>query len=456
MDVRDLIIHDEIANNEPAAKPRRPRKAPAAPTWEVVLQDHADAAVRRKTTKTSRLLVLLMSQNQFYIKDEKTDEIESLNATNLQNFLKGCDLDSTKFVPWCESLYASKRGCEHFCGIIGDENLQWLALRGLHVLSFDESKYGNYEDRSFQLQLKREKFDNPLNKTVKKVVEEVIGKERADELLNNGVTHNDTECKAAHALKHEYHDELEYFKSVFGLDWMRAYLREFLTAPFVGDRIPRLSYRAQTMLRTIKFEPGRFIEYLLFESVRQGYGVPSRSCGYYNGRANLDDFIGAWADTLAMQKRIRGKVYDKYPDELDTIHRKLAFKSIMMRHEIDESAFARHSERLAKLKKQDAWYIIRPPFNKEDLIDEATQQASCLASYIDAYTNDETDLYFMRASVEPEKSLVTVEVRDGRIRQAYAKCNRRPGEEELKWLAKWAEENGIEMVDVEEMRPQAA
>lgn len=455
VDIRDLIISnaDEIATNEPAAK--KPRKAPAAPTWEVVLQDHCDAAIRRKTAKTSRLLVLLMSQNQFYIKDEKTGEVTKLDATSLQNFMKGCDLRDTKFVPWCQPFFSSRRASEHFCAIIGDENLQWLALRGLHVLSFNDSKYSGYEDRSWELEKKRKKYDNPLNRTVKKVVEEVIGKERTQQLLNDAEPQSMVEHRAKSALKNEFQDDLAYITDKFGLDWSRVFLREFLTAPFVGKRMPRLSYYGDQLFRVTNFEPGRFIEYLLFESTRQGYGFPDNAY-YYSGRADLDDFLRTWGDTLQMQMRTRRKVYDKYPDDLDSMHRKLAFKSIMFKHEIDEFAFKAHSERLAEHSKTDAWYTIRPPFNKEDMLDEATQQANCLASYIDAYTNDETDLYFMRASIEPEKSLVTVEVRDGRIRQAYAACNRRPGDDELKWLAEWAEENGIEMVDADHQHPMAA
>ena len=453
VDIRDLIIStDEIATNEPA--PKKPRKAPAAPVWEVVLQDHCDAAIRRKTAKTSRLLVLLMSQNQFYIKDEKSGEVTQLDATSLQSFMKGCDLRDKKFVPWCAEFDSSRRGAEHFCECIGNEDLQWLALRGLHVMLYDSGRYYAYHDRAYKLEEKRKKYDNPLNRTVKKVVEEVIGKERTEHLLSGGYTNGMTEIRASKALNQSFHDELAFFNEKFGLDWTRVYLREFLTAPFIGENIPRLSYYGDGLFRATNFEPGRFLEYLLFESTRQGYGNPGY--GYYSGRADLDDFIRTWSDTLQMQIQTRRKVYDKYPDELDSMHRKLAFKSRMMKRIIDEEAFKAHSERLSALAKQDAYYIIRPPYNKDDMVDEATQQSNCLASYIDAYTEDKTDIFFLRASIEPEKSLVTVEVRDGRIRQAYAACNRRPGDDELKWLAEWAEENGIEMVDANHQHPMAA
>ena len=252
MDIRDLIISnaDEIATNEPT--PKKPRKAPAAPVWEVVLQDHCDAAIRRKTAKTSRLLVLLMSQNQFYIKDEKTGEVTKLDATSLQNFMKGCDLRDTKFVPWCQPFFSSRRASEHFCAIIGDENLQWLALRGLHVLSFNDSKYSGYEDRSWELEKKRKKYDNPLNRTVKKVVEEVIGKERTQQLLNDAEPQSMVEHRAKSALKNEFQDALAYITEL-------GYSKEF---------------GARNIARTVEDEiADKLVDEVLFGRLEKGGNV---------------------------------------------------------------------------------------------------------------------------------------------------------------------------------------
>ena len=455
MDIHELIIDaDTITTNEPAA-PKKPRKAPAAPVWEVVLQDHCDAAVRRTTPKTKRLLVLLMSKNLFYIKDERTDEVTQLDAASLWSFMKGCDLTSTRFVPWCMPFDGSRRGAEHFCECIGNEDLQWLALRGLHVMDYDCGRYG-YNDRPGALESKRKKFDNPINRTVRKVVEEVLGRERAEQLANGASPVNESEAKAQRALDREYVDELGFFNDKFGLDWMRSYLREFITAPFVGLYMPNISYCGDALFNAANFEPGRFIEYLLHDSVRMGYGIDYTNARRHN--AQINDFVRTWGDTLRMQKLIRGRVYDKYPDELDSMHRKLSFRLMLMRHVIDERMFSEQSEKLSKYAMHDAYYLVRPPYNKDDMLDEATQQANCLASYLDVYTEGKSGILFLRASIDPDKSLVTVEIRerpDGSvyIRQAYARCNQRPGDDEVKWLAKWAEKFGIEMLDVDAQHP---
>ena len=453
MDVRDLILTTDPTTNEPAAT--KARKAPAKPVWEAVLTDACDGAVRRTTPKTSKLLVLLMSKGQFYIKDEKTNSIEKLDESNLATFMKGFD-QIIEPVPWCSAFTSGKKDAAKFIRCINDENFQWLARRGLHTINYTvDGRYHN-NDTPYRFESERKMYDNPLNKAVRMVVEDIFDEETAERLSKPNAHYNgDNEERAYRALQRKYHDELESFSEKWGIDLTRDYLREFITAPFVGVKIPQLSRYASDLYEVTNFEPRRLMEYILHDSVRQGFGTVDTGYGYYYNDSHINDFISMWSDTLKMQMRQRNRVYDKYPDELESMHRRLSFKSQLMRVRIDTDKFAAHSKRLSKLMKQDEWYIIRPPYNKQDMLDEASQQANCLASYIEAYADDKTDIYFLRTALEPEKSLVTVEVRDGRIRQAYAACNRRPGDDELKWLAKWAEENGIEMVDADNQHPMA-
>lgn len=454
MNVRDLILTTAPAANEPTPKaPAKPRKKPAGPTWEVVLSDFCDGAIRRKTSKTSRLLVLLMSQGQFYIKDEKTDEVEQLDAENLSKFFAGINEQLTP-VPWTTAFDSSKMHAERFCNIITNEHFQWLARHGHYTLRYDAGKWdwpSNWKFRDLH-----EEYDNPLNKQIQKVVEELLGKELTERLSGSYEGMTEMERKAHFLLVHANRNmnEVKFFQEKWGLDWTRAYLRAFLAAPFVGLMLPQISYYGRRLMETTNFEVGRFIEYLLSESVQMGYATVPNSRSRYG--SDLDDFIRTWADCLSMQKQLRHKVYDKYPSDLDSMHRKLSFKVRIMEQVINEEGFKLHSERLSKLEKHDALYLIRPPFNKEDMADEAAQQANCLASYIEPYAKDETDIFFMRRSIDPDKSLVTVEVRNGAIRQAYRACNRRPSEEELEWLAKWAAENSIVMVDADRQHPMAA
>lgn len=450
MNVKDLILSElPESTDEPTAitKPRKPRKAPQGPTWEVVLTDACDGAVRRKTAKTSRLLVLLLSQKQYYIKDEVADEVEELNANNLAAFLKGCS-DGVKPVPWSTTLVPGSTHAERFVRAINNDDFVWLAKRGLHTLCYESSLY---QDGAYSLSSERQKYDSPLRKAIIAVCTEVVGEERLANVMR-GDCANEQERKAFSCIDRQH--DIEPFYEKFGLDWTREYVRAFLTSPFVGT-YPVESYRLSDLLNGRNYEPSRFIEYLFHDSVAMGYGVVSDNvrARYYE---NLSSFVNQWDDTLQMQKRLRGKVYDKYPSSLTEMHQQLSFRMALYEQRIDEFGFKDHSERLSKLSYQDDKYLIRPPYNKADMCDEASQQANCLATYVRAYSLNDTDIYFMRSVDEPEKSLVTVEVRDAKVRQAYRAYNRQPSDEELEWLKSWCANNNIDWFDADHQRPLCA
>ena len=56
--------------------------------YEVVLENNTDFIVKRRTLKTDRELVVLVSKGIFYIKDCKTDHVDQLTETNLSSFLR--------------------------------------------------------------------------------------------------------------------------------------------------------------------------------------------------------------------------------------------------------------------------------------------------------------------------------------------------------------------------------
>lgn len=439
INVKDFILDGEPSAIELATKKApRTRKKPTV-EWEIVLQDAVDAVIRRKTAKTSKLLVLLMSKGQFYIKDEKTESVEVLNADNLSLFTRG--MEPMKVVPWSTAFEPGKRGLDKFLEAMFDENFQWLARRGEHKLTY---AMAYYEDSHYQLMLKREKLSDNTRKNIKTL---------CDEFEASQTTLDTQTASKIRWLKED--DGIRDFKElvrIFGIDRARTFVRKFLEARYVGNAIPNPRYLKQVQ-DICNCDFNRMVEYLFFDSIRQGHGIVLLR-EYYSD--SMYNFLMTWIDTLRMQKRIYGKVRDKYPDNLIGAHQILSFKSSLYQVYINESLFHEHSERLAENIYKDDKYIIRPPYNKEDMIEEATMQANCLASYIDAYANDQTDIYFMRDINDPEKSLVTVEVRDGRIRQAYQALNQRPTAEQIQWLSSWAMMHGIEMVDVYHQRPLCA
>lgn len=88
-------------------------------------------------------------------------------------------------------------------------------------------------------------------------------------------------------------------------------------------------------------------------------------------------------------------------------------------------------------KYEDDKYVIFPAVSVESLIDESSQMSNCVRNYCSDVSNNRCQIYFMRYKNTPNKSLITIEVRDGKIVQARAKFNELPSEDEMKILKKW-------------------
>ena len=132
-----------------------------------------------------------------------------------------------------------------------------------------------------------------------------------------------------------------------------------------------------------------------------------------------------------------------FPKDFKDSHDELSKKvEVITTKELMEKTKYRYKELEHNIFK-DKEYFIRPAKSLEDLKDEGIQQNHCVySSYSSQYANGKTDIYFLREVANPDKSLVTVEVKDNKIRQKYGKNNSLPNEKENKFLYNW-EENVI-------------
>lgn len=89
---------------------------------------------------------------------------------------------------------------------------------------------------------------------------------------------------------------------------------------------------------------------------------------------------------------------------------------------------------------EDDKYIIFPADSTHSLIDESSQMFNCVRNYCEKMSNNECQIYFMRYKDSINKSLVTIEVRDGKIVQARTKFNELPTDEMNEVLKKWEKE----------------
>lgn len=96
--------------------------------------------------------------------------------------------------------------------------------------------------------------------------------------------------------------------------------------------------------------------------------------------------------------------------------------------------------KLALCNYSDGKYFIRPAAGYDDLIDEATQQHSCVACYGRRIAEGKTRIFFMREVANPGKSLITVEVDPDltTIRQKAKECNHSiRDKEQTEFLENW-------------------
>ena len=203
-----------------------------------------------------------------------------------------------------------------------------------------------------------------------------------------------------------------------------------------GTISSKVQWQCANHIMAAEFKFESFKQYVLYEPIRQGFA--------------MDNFINAWNDCLGLQMEVKGRIEDKYPEHLSSYHDKLAFQSRILEVLAAEEDRAKMNETLKErteiLKKHcgvQGNYIFSVPETVQDVLNEASNQANCLASYLSAYASGKTDLYFMRKKDSPDASYITIEIRGGGLRQAYGYHNSKPSRAEMECIHTWCEKNGF-------------
>ena len=126
-----------------------------------------------------------------------------------------------------------------------------------------------------------------------------------------------------------------------------------------------------------------------------------------------------------------------FPKEFIRAHDKITCEMVIATDPKINERIHTLSNLLLLNKYEDDKYVIFPAVSVESLIDESSQMSNCVRNYCLDVSNNECQIYFMRYKDNLSKSLITIEVRDGKIVQARAKFNELPSEDEMKILKKW-------------------
>ena len=134
-----------------------------------------------------------------------------------------------------------------------------------------------------------------------------------------------------------------------------------------------------------------------------------------------------------------GKIREKYPADLPLRHNILSYQLLCSKQEIDKRRFGIAVQNALMYEGSDGSFIFTVPKTPEEMYDEATQQANCLASYVDRVIEGECIILFMRDKRTPNLSFVTAEIVNGKINQAKLARNAEPAATVRLALEKWVE-----------------
>ena len=130
-----------------------------------------------------------------------------------------------------------------------------------------------------------------------------------------------------------------------------------------------------------------------------------------------------------MMRQLSDK-YDKYPRHFLTTHQIAIRNYQRMKKEFSEEMFKKRINKQYECSFGNYTFVY--PNSTQDIKDKAVQMSNCVSSYIDKVINGECHILFLRKKDSPDKSLVTIEVRNNQIVQARRKFNDPVNEEEQK------------------------
>lgn len=443
IDFGKLVLKGDVTE---AVQKTAPKKKAAAPVFECIASSGVDFVVKRTTATTSRLLVMLVSQDQYYVKDERTGVIEMLTDKVLESFFQGLG-DKCLHIgcSWLEHFSNSKTSREALTTLVRMKGFKQAAICGL----VDFGKYfdyrGQFNARAANTHINRLSHYAEASMPLMKYIGEV----------STRIPHSKKELLDANA-----EALLAIFKT-YGLDRSREFIDRFIGSAAFESADDTREAQLQGLSELLSIIPTRAGIVASRYRVKQhaAYGTPvsfqfDKLCDYlfdqsaHEGFTSLWDWLVNWKDTLLLQLYVSGKIVDKYPDNLLSAHQILSSEAARMQKAIDEKRWAKAETAMRDFDyaPEGSKYIVIHPTTPDAMRAEAVAQSNCLASYIDRVIEGRTMIFFVRKASDPEKSLLTIEVSSSfELRQVKARFNREADSDAMLFVAQWCREKGISL-----------
>jgi len=396
--------------------------------------NYPDFTITKTTARTVKQLVVMVSQDSYFIRllNNEDNPIEVLTDDNYADFTSGMEEQTIEDF-WTPVIRSGKKFYNPMMEFIKNYK-EFIKMGICKYASFKFKPDEGYGNSSADLRgLKDNLRQFPV---IKPLIREYYDKQAGLRML--------TYCPCS------LYDLIE----TFGLNNVRDFMDELELTVYNLDSIqdPEGSYyyreykRENSIRHKSVLDYNQFKEYCLYSGIRFGY------------RTSFREFIRTWKDDLNMQEKVYGYVKEKYPKNLQTHHDQMSDKYELRREQINEELFEKQvkdTDRLTWTMK-DGDYTFLAPQTKEDFIEEAHQQANCLASYINKFTEGRCNILFMRNKETPEISEVTIEVVGQNVTQALQASNKPVTAKQDIALQAWAKKFDLIYDSQEAKHPRAA
>lgn len=482
---KDYILDEETMNAAANTVKQKRENKKAEYVYSVEMDSGVDTIIRKKMSTGDQLLVLMVSSGQAYVKKVKNGEITPLTQTVYTNFWKGLTDKDDAFTNDTAQVWTKFQKAAEWtnCVIsaVKSEKFRQLAKAGLLNIEVWEDICNNNRwnrDIWWGGAYSDEPFHQDVIKLLKHIMEQGMAhgmsKRRILAEMYN-VNHYETDVKYTPSAVGAF----MIVAAVYGLDIAKiavdryaendllrgltaegvasvlfnntaettAYhrydnpllpigqgkeFRSFAGSPDIRVFNPLIHYKTKKVRQEdgtmteeeYPIEDNGFLDFLFDEAVE---------CGYADTIGNWGTM---WGETLLMEFHVFGKIVDKYPN-FHTYHDLMAYKERIVKKSYDKAAWNAAKDRFSVFAQSNEEWSLIAPKEYVEIIDEATQQSNCVASYVSRVIKGETNILFLRKTKNPDTSVCTVEIsNDGAVIQFKAKRNKTPDNKQREALIK--------------------
>lgn len=164
----------------------------------------------------------------------------------------------------------------------------------------------------------------------------------------------------------------------------------------------------------------------------------------YQGISDVSEGLTLLKDYINMCETM-GVPYEKYPKSLKLAH-DLASKNLEIKVNNEQQELFREvisKDDYKNLEYKGTYYSVVNPKTTDDIVNEGRYLHHCVGSYVNTVIKGATKILFFRNNDNIDRPLITLEVRDGVLRQYKGRQNRRPTDTEMNEIMRWANLKGL-------------